>query len=99
MQRRISTLVLLSSVFLALAVLSAAALIPGAVPSAFVGVCHTGWRREFPCGLALMLAWCYPLKAQGRKSDKVVLLCRPGLKKSAPQKLPIKPASGIFVCA
>lgn len=26
--------------------------------------------------------------------NKVVLLCRPGFEKSAPQKLPIKPASG-----
>ncbi len=28
--------------------------------------------------------------------NKVVLLCRPGFEKSAPQKLPIKPASGNF---
>lgn len=70
MQRRISIWFYWSSVFLALghSAVQRQPLLPGAVPSAFVGVCHTGWRRELPCGLGVNVSWCYPFKAQGRKS-------------------------------
>ncbi len=70
MQRRISIWFYWSSVFLAFrhGVVQRQPLLPGAVPSAFVGVCHSGWRRELPRGLGVNVSWCYPFKAQGRKS-------------------------------
>ncbi len=70
MQRRISIWFYWSSVFPRVrhGVVQRQPLLPGAVPSAFVGVCHSGWRRELPRGLGVNVSWCYPFKAQGRKS-------------------------------
>ena len=70
MQRRISIWFYWSSVFLALGtVLFSGSLYCLALSHLrFVGVCHTGWRRELPCGLGVMLVGAIRLKAQGRKS-------------------------------
>ncbi|SPW56197.1 inner membrane protein YgdD [Escherichia coli] len=62
MQRRISIWFYWSSVFLALGtVLFSGSLYCLALSqSAFVGVCHSGWRRELPRGLGVNVSWCYP---------------------------------------
>ncbi len=70
MQRRISIWFYWSSVFLALGtVLFSGSLYCLALSHlrlwAFV---TTGWRRELPRGLGVNVSWCYPFKAQGRKS-------------------------------
>ena len=70
MQRRISIWFYWSSVFLALGtVLFSGSLYCLALSHLRLwAFCHTGWRRELPCGLGVNVSWCYPFKAQGRKS-------------------------------
>lgn len=70
MQRRISIWFYWSSVFLALGtVLFSGSLYCLALSHLRLWAFVTpGWRRELPCGLGVNVSWCYPFKAQGRKS-------------------------------